>query len=83
MSMFETYRWDIIFKSSSASPEFVSISTDGSGTHHVNLVTGNNLLRWQILLPTEEIKSEDTTWNVHAHFRHKEKTTYMDSFSMK
>ena len=70
LSEFETYRWDLYFKSS-ATVDTVSFTIDQSGTRHINLLTGNNLLRWQIGTPHDDDKhagSPPFTWNVHVYF---------------
>ena len=79
---FETYRWDVIFKSH-ATLDTISITSDPSGTRRINLLTGDHMLRWQILTPPTDTKhagSLPLTWNTHVYFCQSGKSTYVDSF---
>ena len=78
----ETYRWDLIFKSP-AKLDTISLTSDPSGIRRFNLLTGNHMMRWQIVTPPTDLKhagSLPLTWNTHIYFRQSGKTTYVDSY---
>ena len=86
LSECETYRWDVIFTSSVNRLDRVSLTTDGSGERHINLLSGDHMLRWQIVTPHDDPRHAEKspfTWNTHIYFSSSAHTTYVQSYQLK
>ena len=81
----ETYRWDVIFTASIHRLDRVSLTTDDSGKRYINLLTGNHIIRWQIVTPHDDASHaahSPFTWNTHIYFATSDHPTYIQSYQL-
>ena len=81
----ETYRWDVVFTSSLNQLDRVSITTDDAGQRYINLMTGDYIIRYQIVTPHDSAKHaphSPFTWNTHIYFSTSDHPTYVQSYQL-
>ena len=82
----ETYRWDVIFTASDHRLDRLSLTTDiHSGKRYINLLTGDHILRWQIVTPHDDASlaaHSPFTWNTHVYFARANHPSYVQSYQL-